>query len=96
MVGGAHGALVVLDDDHRVAEVPQSLERRDQAGVVALVQADRGLVEDVQDADQAAADLPRQADALRLAPGEGRRRPVEGEVVQPDVEQEAEPAADLL
>ena len=66
MVGGAHRVLVVLDDQHGVAEVAQTLERRDQLVVVALVQADRGLVEDVEHAHQRRADLRRQADPLRL------------------------------
>ena len=39
-VGRADRLLVVLDHDDRVAEVAQPLHRRDQAGVVALVQAD--------------------------------------------------------
>ena len=62
--------LVVLDDDHRVAEVAQPGERVDQPAVVALVQADRRLVEHVQRADETGADLRRQPDALRLAAGE--------------------------
>jgi hypothetical protein len=45
-------------------------ERAEQARVVALVQADRGLVEHVHHADQAGADLAGQADALRLAAGQ--------------------------
>ena len=48
----AHRLLVVLDDDHRVAEVAQALERLDQLRVVALVQADRRLVEDVEHAHE--------------------------------------------
>ena len=74
VVGGHHRVLVVLDHDHRVAEVAQALERRDQLLVVALVQADRGLVEHVQHAHQARPDLGRQADPLRLAAGERARR----------------------
>ena len=74
----------------------RSFERGEQPVVVARVQADRRLVEDVEHADQAAADLPGQADALRLAAGERRGGAVEREVVQADVEQEAEPAADFL
>ena len=62
--------LVVLDDDHRVAEVAQPGQRVDQPAVVALVQADRRLVEHVQRADEAGADLAGEADALRLAAGE--------------------------
>ena len=71
-------------------------ERRDQLRVVALVQPDRGLVQDVQDAHQARPDLRGQADPLRLAAGERLARPIEGQVVQPDIDQEAEPGANLL
>ena len=67
VVGRAHGLLVVLDDEHGVAEVAQAQQRVDEAPVVALVQADAGLVEDVEHADQRRADLRGQADALRLA-----------------------------
>jgi hypothetical protein len=42
----------VLDHEHGVSEVAQPLERRDQLRVVPLVEADRGLVEDVEDADE--------------------------------------------
>ena len=51
-VGAAHHLLVVLDDEHGVTEVAQPLKRRDQLAVVALVEADRRLVEDVEDADE--------------------------------------------
>ncbi len=88
--------LVVLDDDHRVAEVAQPGEGVDEAAVVALVQADRRLVEHVQRADQAGADLAGQPDALGLAAGERAGRAGQREVVEPDVEQEAEPGVDLL
>ena len=70
-VGGADGVLVVLDDDQRVAEVAQPHQGLDEPAVVALVQADARLVEDVEHADQAGADLRREPDALRLAAGEG-------------------------
>ncbi len=51
-VGRPHHLLVVLDDEHGVAEVAQPLERADQPAVVALVEADRRLVEDVEHADE--------------------------------------------
>ena len=47
-----HHILVVLDDDHRVARVAKLLQAADQPLVVPLVEADRGLVEDVEDVDQ--------------------------------------------
>ena len=93
---GPHRVLVVLDDDDRVAHVAQPFEAAQQPVVVARVQADGRLVEDVEDADQPAADLAGQADPLGLAAGERRSRAVERQVMQADVEQEAEPAADLL
>ena len=48
LVGRADRGLVVLDDDHGVAQVAEPVEGLDQLLVVARVQADRRLVEDVQ------------------------------------------------
>ncbi len=95
-VRGAHHLLVVLDHEHGVPQVAQPLERADQLRVVALVQADRGLVEDVENADELRADLRRQAQPLRLAARERRGSPVELEVADTDVVEEGQPLADLL
>ena len=38
--------------EHRVAEVAQPNERGNQTRIVALVQTDRWLIQDVEDADQ--------------------------------------------
>jgi hypothetical protein len=96
VVRGVDRVLVVLDHDDAVAEIAQVLERREQAIVVALVQADRGLVQHVHHAGQPRADLRREPDALRFAPGERFRRAVERKIVEPDVVQELQPAHDLL
>ena len=96
VVGGAHHRLVVLDDEHRVAEVAQAHQGADQAVVVGGVQADRRLVADVEHAHEAGADLGREADALRLAAGERRGAAVERQVVEADLDQEVEAGADLL
>ncbi len=95
-VGGPDRVLVVLDHDQRVAEVLEPDEGLDQPVVVALVQPDRRLVEHVEHADQAGADLRGQPDALGLAAGQRPGGPVEREVVEADVEQEPEPLLDLL
>ena len=71
-------------------------QRLDQPVVVPLVQADRRLVQHVEHADQAGADLGGQPDALRLAAGQGAGRPVQRQVVQADVDQEPQPGVDLL
>ena len=73
MVGCPHGSLVVLDDDDRVAEVAQAVERPDQLRVVALVKPDRRLVEHVHDPDEARPDLRRQPDPLSPPPPESER-----------------------
>jgi hypothetical protein len=53
IVGRADRVLVVLDDDHRVAEVAETLERLQEARIVALVQPDRRLVQHIEHAGQA-------------------------------------------
>ena len=52
VVSCKHGVLVVLDHDERVAEVTQPPQGRKQLVVVALVQTDGRLVEDIQHAHQ--------------------------------------------
>ena len=86
----------MLDDEHGVAEVAQAQEGVDEAPVVTLVQADAGLVEDVEHADERRADLRGEADALRLAAGERGRGALQREVADADVVEEAQPLADLL
>ena len=95
-VGMPDGVLVVLDHDQRVAEVLEPYQGLDQPVVVALVESDRRLVEHVQDTDETGADLGGEPDPLRLAAGQRAGRPVEREVVEADVEQEAQPLVDLL
>jgi hypothetical protein len=95
MVGGAHHVLVVLHHDHAVADVAQVLERGDQAVVVALVQADAGLVQHIHHARQARADLAGQADALRLAAAERLGAAVQAQVAQAHVVQELQARGDL-
>ena len=88
--------LVVLDDDDRVAEVAQVLQRVEQARIVALVQADRGLVEHVEHAGQARADLRGEADALALAARQRAGVARQRQIVEADIVQEAQPLADFL
>ena len=95
-VGDAHHLLVVLDDEHRVAEGLEPLQRADQLVVVALVEPDRGLVEDVEDADELGADLRREPEPLRLAARQRLCGAVELEIADADVGEEREALADLL
>ena len=96
VVGVADRIFVVLDHDHRVAEIAQAIQRAQQPLVVALMQADRRLVEDVHHADEAGADLARETDALRLAARERLGAAIERQVVETDVAQEPQALADFL
>src|SRR5664279_4839149 len=88
--------VVVEHDDDGVPEIAHREERVDELPVVLRVEADRRLVEDVEDSHELAADLRREADALRLATRKGRGRASEREVPDPDVVQETEAVPDLL
>jgi hypothetical protein len=79
-----------------VLPVAQPVQRVDQPLVVALVQADRRLVEHVQHARQLAAELRRQPDPLGLAARQRAGRAVQGQGSPAHVEQEGQPGADLL
>ena len=92
----ADAVLVMLDDDDGVAEIAQAAEGDEEAVIVALVEADAGLVEHVEHAGEAGADLAGEADALALAAGEGAAGAVEVEIVEADIVEEAEPLVDLL
>ena len=79
--------------------LPRSRSRfsvSEQAPVVALVQPDRRLVEDIEHAGQPRADLRGQPDALALAARQRARGPRQGQVFEPDILQEAEALVDLL
>ena len=44
------GVLIMLDDDHGVADVAEVTEGFEKPGVVALVQADGGFIKDIENA----------------------------------------------
>ena len=96
MIGEPNGVLVMLDHDHGIAEVAQPLQRFQQPRIVALVQADRGLVQHIEHAGQPRADLRGQPDALALAAGQRAGGARQRQVVEADIEQERQPLADFL
>src|SRR5258706_4846978 len=96
VIGRLHRLLIVLDDDDGVAEVAQLAKCIQEARVVALVQADRRLVEDVEHSHEAGADLCGQPDALRLATREGFGGAAERQVLESDIVEEAKALTNLL
>ena len=96
VIGESNGVLVMLDHDHGIAEVAQPLQRFQQPRIVALVQADRGLVQHIEHAGQPRADLRGEADALAFAAGQRAGGARQREIIEADVEQEGQPLADFL
>ena len=74
----------------------QAHQRLDESSVVALVQADARLVEHVEHADEARADLGREPDALRLAARERVGAAIQRQIVQADIDEKLQSRADLL
>ena len=51
-VGGLNRLLIMLHHQNRIAQVAKAAKRVEEPGVVALVQADARLVQNIEDADQ--------------------------------------------
>src|SRR5215211_3373268 len=77
VVGDGDHLRLVLDDEHRVALVPQPQQQVVHPLDVMGVQADRGLVEDVGDVGERGAEVADHLGALCLAARQRARRPVE-------------------
>ena len=79
-----------------VSDIAQALQRGDEALVIALVQTNGGLIQHVEDSRQAGANLGGEANTLCFAARQRGGAAVKGEVVQADVEKEAQAGLDLL
>ena len=86
----------MLDHDYRIADIAQALQRGDQALVIALVQTDRRLVQNIEHAHKAGTDLRRQTDALSFAARKRGRSAIERQIIQAHVHQEAQALHDLF
>ncbi len=95
-IGGSQSGVVVLDDDDRVARVAQRSQRAEQTILVACVQADGRLVEDVEHSLQSSAELRRETDALCLSARQRLGRSIERQVAQTHLQQEVDAPPDLL
>ena len=84
IIGMADGFFIVLDDQDGIAQVAEFFQSFNQAVVVALMEADGGLVEDVENAAQARANLRGEANALAFAAGKRGGVAVERKVVEAD------------
>ena len=90
IIRAAQRFLIVLHHDKRVSQLLQMAHGGQQPGVIPLMQADGGLVQNIQHPRQPAADLGGQADALGLAARKRGRPPGKGEVFQAHVAKKAQ------
>ncbi len=90
-----HGGFVVLHHEHRVAAGLEFVQRRQQLLVIARVQANGGLIKDIEHAAQVGSQLRRQPDALRLAARKRRHAPPKLQVVQPHLPEELQAFSNL-
>ena len=78
---------VVLDDEHRVAVVAQAAEHGDEVIDVRRMEPHGRLVQDVDEIDEIAVELPGHLHTLALAAGQRRHATVERQVPDADVDQ---------
>ncbi len=96
VIGRPHGVLIVLYHNDGVAQVSQVLQGFQKLLVIPLVQADAGLVQDVQHPHQGRADLSGQTNALAFPAGKGAGGTGKGQIFQAHAVQEAQPGFDFL
>src|SRR5947199_297231 len=80
----SNGVFVMLNHEHGISEIAQAGEGGQEAIVVALMQADARFVENVEDADQARADLRGEANALGFAAAERAAFAIQREIAETD------------
>ena len=67
IIRATNSFLIVLDHQHRVAEIAQRRERIQQTLIVSRMQTDRRFVQNVKHAAKLRSDLRRQSNALAFA-----------------------------
>ena len=95
-VGRPDRVFIVLHHDDRVALVAERLKRAQELDVIAGMKTDRRLVEHVEHAREAGADLGGQPDPLTLAARERGCLAIEGQIAEADAVKKLEPARNLL
>ncbi len=91
-----HRLDIVLHHHHRIALVPQLLQRGNQLAVVPLVQPDARLIQNVEHIHQLRPDLRGEPDALAFPARKRRRGPVQRQIAQPHIEQEDDSVVELF
>ena len=88
-ISGANGVLVMFNHNHGVSNISEFAQCFDQSIIVALVQANGWLIQHVTDTNQSAANLSRQANALRFATGKCSTGAIQSQIVQTNAVQKS-------
>ena len=91
IIGPAHGFLVVLHHQQRIAARLEQGQRGQQLLVVGGVQADGRLIQDVKHAAEIGAKLGGQPDALGFAARKGGRAAAQLQIAQAHLAQKLQP-----
>ena len=91
-----HHVLVVLYYDDRVTRITEFLQGIDETEIISLMQTDTRFIEDIEYIHQLRTDLSRQADTLAFPTRQRNRCPVEREIIQAYIEQEAKAALEFF
>ena len=86
----------MLDHNEGIANIAQTLQGLNKALVIALVQTNGRLIEHIKYAGQTGTNLRSQTDALCLAARKRGRAAIQGQVIQTDVQKEAQPSLGFL
>ncbi len=94
-VGAADHVHVVLHHEHCVAGRPQLLQHRQEGLGVGGMQAGGGLVQHIHHAEQTRAELGGNPEALHLPRGKGGGRPAQGQIAEPQLQQDRDPLQEV-
>ena len=85
----------MFDDDHRVPQIAEPPQGREQPRVITLMKSDARFIENVKDARQSRTDLGGQPDSLRFPAGERPALAIEGKIIESNFDEELEPRINL-
>jgi hypothetical protein len=88
--------MSISQSAERSVAVTQHFEGAEEPSMIASVQADRGLIQYVQNVLQSGPQLGREPDSLRLSPRKRVRRAVQAEVAQSHLAKEGDTPPNLV
>ena len=88
--------LIVLDDQHGIAQIAKLMQRVEKPFVITRMQADARFVQNIKHTAKLRSDLRRKPNTLAFAAGQGCRRTPERQISKPDRIEKTNAAIDLL